>query len=654
MSVPVESLQPEPSSPPVLVVHDSEVDRFVLRRHLRAMGHTTVEVPTAAACLELLRTVEPLLVILDVNLPDLDGFALAERIRSDDRTAEIPIVHVSGARKEEHARVAGLRSGGDAYLVQPVSAELLEATVEAVIRARSLNRRLELALSIALVGTWEWEPASDAVHWSPGIEACHGMEPGTFPGTLPAFLESVHPHDRREVHHALLAARMEARTVDLQYRYLRVDGTVGVMRARGRASLEPSGMIVAGVAVDVTDTTSQARATAGTVALGAELRAASTAEEVEAAIVTQGLTAVGGDAVVLVIADDAGRAAVVRSAGLVDGEATGTEEAIRAGTSPLGASLRTGRGQTFETAAAVLSRFPRAEPFFRAGRFRSWATLPLRVEGRVIGAIGLAWSDRTRFDPVVTDALDQLTTAAAQAHRATTLAAEQQRISERLQRALLPQLPADTDIVAAAGYATQQRHTLVGGDLYDLSRREDGRWLALMGDVAGHGIDAAARTSEVRHIARAIGWSSPVDEVLRQADRLLSGQGRTLCTLTALSLHSGTGEIALASAGHPPPLLRPRSGPARYLDVDPAPPLGAGLVGPVTVRGFHLSRGDRLVLYTDGLVERRGEDLALGLERLRTTAGGLRLPVGEWPRRLLELSDGRDDAAVLVLALPEG
>ena len=124
----------------ILNVDDDEAGRFAVSHMLRTAGFDVLEAATGAEALECMRqTVD--LVLLDVNLPDIDGFEVCRRIKSDPRTRTTTVIHLSASRLAEPDKVLGLDSGADAYLLEPIGRDELVATVQAHLRAKQLLER---------------------------------------------------------------------------------------------------------------------------------------------------------------------------------------------------------------------------------------------------------------------------------------------------------------------------------------------------------------------------------------------------------------------------------------------------------------------------------------------------------------------------------
>ncbi|GAA3116399.1 hypothetical protein GCM10017687_32410 [Streptomyces echinatus] len=157
----------------------------------------------------------------------------------------------------------------------------------------------------------------------------------------------------------------------------------------------------------------------------------------------------------------------------------------------------------------------------------------------------------------------------------------------------------------------------MGGDWCETVRLHFGRTLLVVGDVMGHGLESAVDMSAYRSSLRYIASADlPPHRVLRQMDDIASGEAdRRPATCLLARVDPGRGQVTLASAGHLPPVLIGRDGAAGLLPVPVGPPLGTGLGGYESAT-HRVAPGETLVLFTDGLVERRGEDIDHSLARL--------------------------------------
>jgi PAS domain S-box-containing protein len=195
-------------------------------------------------------------------------------------------------------------------------------------------------------------------------------------------------------------------------------------------------------------------------------------------------------------------------------------------------------------------------------------------------------------------------------------------IAETLQRSLLPErLPKVEGLELAARYLPAGTGAAVGGDWYDVLERPDGRVALVVGDVVGHGVRAAATMGQLRNAFRAYGLveASPA-EVMTRINRLVrSGGEEAMATALYLVLDRDTGDVAFTSAGHPPPLLVTPQGP-RFLDGGRSVPVGAADPAAFRESTAVIPPGSSLVLYTDGLVDRRDVPLAQRLEALAGAA----------------------------------
>ena len=223
-----------------------------------------------------------------------------------------------------------------------------------------------------------------------------------------------------------------------------------------------------------------------------------------------------------------------------------------------------------------------------------------------------------------------------------------------LQRSLLPQrLPQPAGMRLAATYQPGGAGVDVGGDWYDVIELGGGRLAVSIGDVVGRGLKAATVMGQLRAALRAysVEGHGPGAALSRLNELMLHGAGR-LATAVHAAYDPGTGLLSIAVAGHPPPLLLGADGESRLLDVDGGPALGVvpyAAYGETTVP---LDPGARLVLYTDGLVERRDEALDDSLARLVAASHATPPGAQALADRLVEQmlgEDDNDDAALLVV-----
>lgn len=131
------------ASPVIAVIDDNDAGRYATVRVLTHAGYLVWEGASGAEALDLARR-RPDLMVLDVRLPDVDGFEVCRRIKDDPETRSIPVLHLSALMRDTRDKVAGLASGADAYLTQPVEAEELLATIRALLRLAQAEREREL------------------------------------------------------------------------------------------------------------------------------------------------------------------------------------------------------------------------------------------------------------------------------------------------------------------------------------------------------------------------------------------------------------------------------------------------------------------------------------------------------------------------------
>ena len=283
-------------------------------------------------------------------------------------------------------------------------------------------------------------------------------------------------------------------------------------------------------------------------------------------------------------------------------------------------------------------------------------TVPLTSRGRTLGAVSLAEPVGGVVDRAL---LTDLAARAAVALDNALLYGAEKRTGLTLQRSLLPgDVPQLPGIEVAVRYRPGATGAFVGGDWYQGIVVGD-ELVLCMGDVMGHGMRSAARMGQLRAIVAtlALEGHGPGALLSRLADNCDVLLDLELATMLVASYSPARRTLTVASAGHPPPLLADLHGPPVFLDVPPGPPIGS-FPGSYDEVVLDIEPGSTLVLYTDGLVEERGEALDTGLESLRQALVELRLPpeaVADHVLASLGRSEGADDdVALLVLShLPD-
>lgn len=229
-------------------------------------------------------------------------------------------------------------------------------------------------------------------------------------------------------------------------------------------------------------------------------------------------------------------------------------------------------------------------------------------------------------------------------------------IAETLQRSVLPdRLPDVHGVELAARYLPGTVGVDVGGDWYDAIQLADGRIGLVVGDVVGKGVQAAAMMGQLRNALRAFAFEhTDPYEVVSRLGKLVDGMlAAPFATLAYLVVDPGGRGVDYVVAGHPPPLIRTADGSTTFLDGGRALPIGVDPSLGFEAGHAQLAEGSAIVLYTDGLVERRGQPLDEGLELLATAASRSDGDPEELVDSLVDAMGGdgerADDIAVVVL-----
>jgi CheY-like chemotaxis protein/anti-sigma regulatory factor (Ser/Thr protein kinase) len=625
-----------------VLIDDDERTRYVLGRTLRGAGYDVTEGASGEEAIRLVRALEPSCLVCDVHLPDVDGFAVCRWVRSQPETATMPVVLVSATRMEARDHVRGLESGADAYLVEPMESEVLVATVGSLLRARHIAERLrrlqEAAADLSRAATPTEVAAALLGHAMAVVGAGDGaialvsadereLVFAAAEGAVARELAERTPTLPIHAPHAVCDALREGQAILLHLspqRRQRLGADAPRALERGILLAHPIllgdrrlGVVVLMLDADRLEPEEADRALLPTLAGQAAqaLERASLYEraqqrreaEERARVAAQFLGSVS--ATLDAVQGETGRAgalldmlvpAIADRAAIVLGERDGPAHAVVT------------RQRDVEAAPPALDA-PGA------------IALPLGSGAENVGRL-LLWVSAD--SPLATHLLDpafleELARRGATSLHNGRLWQRARDISRELQHSLLPKdLPQVIGTAVAARYQGGVEGLDVGGDWYDAIDLPRGRLGVAVGDVVGRGLRAAAVMGQLRSgmSAMALSAEGPGDLLDRLEDFAGSVAGGDLATAVYAVLDPATGELRYAAAGHPPPLLLLPDGTTRFLEDGRSVPLCGFSVRPRPEASLIVPAGARLVLYTDGLVERRYEPLDDGLARLADAA----------------------------------
>ncbi len=325
---------------------------------------------------------------------------------------------------------------------------------------------------------------------------------------------------------------------------------------------------------------------------------------------------------------------------------------------PIAAAAREGRVVLLPDLASYEKEFSGLRADTTAAGIQATASLPLyRFDGTLLGAIGFAWADPTDFSPKLVSALRAVAHLCVETvERAERYDADHELIVA-LQDRLLPSLPVLKGVQASARYLTSGSEATVGGDWYEGLLLGSGRVAFIVGDVVGHGITAAADMALVRGMISALLHARVApSQIFTELTDLLSRSGSPLLATAALAVVDvPASTITYATAGHPPPMLRLPDGTVKMLDDANGTMIGVAVEPPRTARTAAFPVGALLVVYTDGLIERRERSIDDGMHEAAACLTAIAAQLG--PAEVIEsliaaLIGGNatdDDVAVLVV-----
>ncbi|MCW2990772.1 MAG: SpoIIE family protein phosphatase, partial [Solirubrobacterales bacterium] len=586
------------------------------------------------------------MVLLDVQMPGMDGFETAELIKGRERTRNVPIIFVTAISKERHHVYRGYSSGAVDYVFKPYDPAVLRSKVAVFLELHAASRAatrseavMRAAFDHAPIGMARVDLEGRIAEVNQALAGLLGRQPADLRDRL--LDDVVHPddvladRDRRRAlcdggigsyEHELRLVSRDGEHVpcDVSFSIARAgDGAPDVivaqfqdLRERLRARAERERLLREQAAREQAEQVSQrleAVQRITDVALGSLAF-----DELVQELLRRTADVLSADTAAIVLHEEGEEATVYQVAGAVDAGL----QTSRWPVAPGGMSERVVEHGRPAAAEDVAAEGPEAaHPLGDA--VTSVLGVPLVVEGRPIGALHIGTLFTRRFSPEDAALLGLAADRAALAIERVRLFEREHRIAQELQRSLLPgALPALPGIAAAARYQPAGAGSQVGGDWYDALVQPDGRLLLVIGDVAGRGIEAASTMGQLRSALRAYAFDGHGPAAL--LDRLnafqLGLQRSGMATVALVSVDPVEECVCYATAGHPPALIVSPEGEVSWLRDSGGLPLGVTDDFEYTEVAAPMAPGSTLVLYTDGLVETRGEHLDEGFARLEAAA----------------------------------
>ncbi|WP_045744441.1 SpoIIE family protein phosphatase [Actinoplanes rectilineatus] len=623
----------------VLIADDNADMRDYLVRLLRSEGHRVEAVVDGQAALDAARADVPDLIISDVMMPRLDGLRLAAALRADPRTASVPVLLLS-ARAGQEASIEGLQAGADDYLVKPFSSAELLARVQtnvALSRLRTHHARWRTALIDSLQEAF-FVCAEDGtvieINSTFTDILGYGPEGLPYPPVHPWWPDpDTDPAGYQKVADAL------ALLVDQP----RGDYTIPVTHRDGHT------LWVAATFSQVTDPGTGTKAIVGTFRDVTAEHYAVQRESALAAVavrLSQAESTTGALHTVLPVLQELWQATHVYAA-VFDGSPTpvlSTTDTLQRWD-----TLPAARRQALSTARDQPVLTPIADQPGGAG-----ITLE-HPDGAMV-----LWIELAENRPFTEH--DQTLLALLAGHLNQSLHRLRQIDQQRetalaLQRAILG--PAQLPDGFAVRYAPATQPLKVGGDWYDTVALPDERIGLVVGDCVGHGLQAATVMGQLRSACRALLLqNTDPAQTLTALDSFAAQIPGAMCaTVFCGVLDPVTGELAYSTAGHPPAVVALVDGTTDLLDEGRGRPLGVrGDVSRPEAR-YTMPPRATLLLYTDGLVERRRQSLNAGIDRVAATiqrgrATALEELASDVMDRMAPTAGYEDDVALLLYRQP--
>ncbi|HEY9242594.1 MAG TPA: SpoIIE family protein phosphatase [Streptosporangiaceae bacterium] len=630
---------PEPAAS-VLIADDNADMRDYLQRLLQSRYQVTA-VADGRAALDAARAAPPDLIVSDVMMPEIDGLRLVEALRADQRTASVPVLLLS-ARAGQEAAVQGLEAGADDYLVKPFAAQELVARVRAAIeltRLRARNARWRSALTEALQeGFFVARADGSMLEVNKAFRDMLGFGPEVSLDAMPRIWwpdQAAEPDAHQLVATAYATAQDQpAGSFTVPLRHAAGHRIWAAVTFTAVDDPDTGSRMLVGTARDVTAERRAAQHETAVIAMTSRL---------SAAVTTDGALA-------------AGLAELRRQFGASQALAAtwhDQDEPVLL-SEPDGPAWDELPGQLRATLESLRSQ-PALQISTPAGPTGGAGTA-VEYSGNIT-VIWLGLDSRPPLGPEDRTLLALLCGHLGQVLTRLRLLDQERETALALQHAMLG--PSRLPPGFAVRYEPATPPLEIGGDWYDVAELPDGQIGIIVGDCVGRGLAAASVMGQLRSACRALLLDAPGPaSALSALDRFATLIPDAMCsTVFCGMLDPATGQLRYASAGHPPGILAHPGGRVELLDQGHSPALGLAPDRARSEGAVPVPEDATLLLYTDGLVERRGVDIAVTTERAATLLqNGHQEPAAQLADQImtgLAPAQGyEDDVALLLYSRP--
>ncbi|MGW2309323.1 SpoIIE family protein phosphatase [Actinomadura luteofluorescens] len=628
---PVAAPAPEAAAR-VLVADDNADMREYLSRLLRGAGYEVDTVADGRAALEAVRETAVDMVVSDVMMPHVNGLELVAALRGDQRTAALPVLLLS-ARAGQEASIEGLRAGADDYLLKPFAAAEFLARVRANVelaRLRGHHARWRAALVDSLQEAFfVCDEDGVVVEFNTAFTDILGYDAAglPYPPRPPWWPdEKSDPEAHRQVAEAFDGMLLRERgTFDIPLRHRDGDRVWVSVAFNHVHDPETGRRVIVGTFRDVTADHYAIQRESALAALSMRLTEAVNLPDTLAGALEE--------------LRDLWQAERVLAAVFGGGppELTSTEP-----------------GQTWQNLPeerrgelTALREHPTLTPI------AEHATAITLEHPRGTLVLWIDLSERRPFTDQDRLLLSLLAGRLSQGLSRANLIDQQRETALALQRAILG--PSELPVGFAVRYEPAARPLEVGGDWYDIFALPDGRIGIIVGDCVGRGLEAATVMGQLRSASRALLLqdAGPAG-TLTALDRFAAGiPGARCSTVFCGVLDPATGDLTYSSAGHPPAILARSDGTTQLLEGGRSVPIAAGPPRPRPDAATTIPARGTVLLYTDGLIERRRRSLLEGIDRVgHAVQDGGERGVDELATHIMTTMappDGYDDDVALML-----